>query len=168
MNSFLTPRKRLAFLVSLVVAGAVTIAAYAALPSRTIDPNTVPAGTLAGATSLDVLSVDSFTRAINQAHGTNGTLQHIRFAPGASSGWHSHPGPNMVFVVGGSITLTDEHCNVTTYTDGQGFVTGLNLHTVTAGPNGADTYQVNFLPADATETRDPPLGQSATPPICAR
>ncbi len=156
---------------SIVVATLITVglavAAYAALPTRTVSPNTVPIGTLAGATTVDVLSVSAFTRAINQAHGTNAVLQHLTFAPGQSTLWHTHPGPNLVLVVGGSLTLTDEHCNVTVYTDGQGFATGLKTHLAVAGPQGADFYTLYFLPSDAEVLRVPPAGVSDDLPNCA-
>jgi len=145
----------------------IAMAAYAALPSRNIPPANVETGTLAGETALDVLSVDAFVRAITQAHGTNVVLQHLRFAPGQSTLWHTHPGPNIVLLVEGTMTLTDEHCNVTTYRDGQGFATGLKNHLAVAGPEGTDFYSMYFLPADADILRTPPAGVSAAPPRCA-
>jgi len=160
--------KTLVTLLSTAAAITVTgIGVYAALPSRTVDPKTVPLGTLAGSTSVDVLSVSAFTRAINQAQGTNAVLQHQTFAPGQSTLWHTHPGPNLVFMVGGSLILTDEHCNVTTYADGQGFATGLKRHLAVAGADGADFYALYLLPADAEVLREPPAGISAVPPKCA-
>lgn len=167
MRSLLRPRRFLIFLVTLSVASLVAVAAYAALPSSDVPPSSVPHGTLAGQTSVNVLSVDAFTRAINQAHGTNAVLQHLTFAPGQSTLWHTHPGPNLVLVVSGGFTLTDNHCRVTTYTAGQGFATGLDKHLAVAGPDGADFYSLYFLPADATVLRTPPAGESATPPNCA-
>lgn len=167
MSSFLAARRRIVLASMLVVACVAAVAAYAALPSRSVSPTNVPLGTLAGQTALNALSVDAFTRAINQAHGTNVVLQHQHFAPGQSTLWHTHPGPNIVLVVGGSLTLTDNHCNVTTYGDGQGFATGLDVHLAVAGPIGADFYSVYFLPADATVLRTPPAGESAQPPNCA-
>jgi quercetin dioxygenase-like cupin family protein len=166
VRSILASRK-FVLAVALVAAGIAAIAAYAALPSRSVQPADVPIGTLVGQTSVDVLSVDAFTRAIDQAHGTNAVLQHLHFAPFQSTLWHSHPGPNIVLLVGGSMTLTDEHCNVTTYTDGQGFATGLDVHLAVAGPEGADFYSLYFLPADADVLRTPPAGASAAPPNCA-
>jgi quercetin dioxygenase-like cupin family protein len=157
----------LILLVTLVVAGVTAIAAYAALPSRTVPPAGVPVGTLAGATPVNVFSVDAFTRAINQAHGTTAVLQHLVFTPGQSTLWHTHPGPNIVLMVGGSLTITDEHCNSTTYVDGQGFATGMDVHLGVAGANGADFYSLYFLPADADVLRTPPAGISADPPPCA-
>ena len=141
--------------------------AYAALPLRDVDPSTVPTGTLAGATSMNVLSVSAFTRAITQAHGTTAVLQHLTFTPGQSTLWHTHPGPNLVLVVGGRLILTDQHCNVTTYKDGQGFATGLKTHLAVAGPTGADFYTLYFLPADATALREPPAGVGGEMPNCA-
>jgi quercetin dioxygenase-like cupin family protein len=154
-------------LTGVVAAVTVTAVAYAALPARSVAPETVPVGTLAGQTFIDVLSVSAFTRAINQPQGTNAVLQHLTFAPGQSTLWHTHPGPNLVLMVHGSLILTDEHCNVTTYADGSGFATGLKNHLAVAGPDGADFYTLYLLPGDADVLREPPAGVSAAPPRCA-
>ena len=160
-------KKGLVLFTTLVVAGAVAVAAaYAALPSRNVTPHADMFGTLAGGTSVNVLSVDAFTRAINQEQGTKSVLQLLHFGPGQSTLWHTHPGPNIVLMVGGKLTLIDEHCNTTEYVDGQGFATGLKNHLAFAGPNGADFYTLYFLPADADVLRTPPAGQSADPPNC--
>lgn len=161
-------QRTILFLATFVAATLVGIVAYAALPSMTVPPVNVGIGTLAGKTSVNVLSVDAFTRAILQGHGTNAVLQHLVFTPNQSTLWHTHPGPNIVLLVGGTMTLTDEHCNVTAYHDGQGFATGLNNHLAVAGPEGADFYTFYFLPADQDVLRDPPAGMSADPPRCAR
>lgn len=163
----LAGRKKLVLLGALVVTALVPIAAYAALPPRSAPPPTVPYGTLTGQTSLKVLSISAFTRTLEQDQGTNVVLQHLHFFPGQSTLWHTHPGPNIVLVVGGSLTLTDNHCNVTTYGDGQGFATGLSVHMAVAGANGADFYALYLLPASATVLRNPPTGQSAAPPNCS-
>ena len=167
MRGFFTGRKRFVLLTMLVLAGVTAVAAYAALPSRTVAPTNVPAGTLAGETSMDVYSVDAFTRAINQSHGTVAVLQHTTYTPGQNTLWHTHPGPNIVLVVGGSLTITDNHCISRTYTDGQGFATGLDVHEGVAGPNGADTYSLYFLPKGSDALRTPAPGISADPPGCA-
>jgi quercetin dioxygenase-like cupin family protein len=167
MNPIALTRK--AFLI-VGTAGAVVLAgvvAHAALPGRDVNPINVPLGTLAGATSVDVLSLSAFTRAINQAHGTTAVLQHTKFAAGQSTLWHTHPGPNLVLVVAGSLILTDQHCNVTMYTDGQGFSTGLKTHLAVAGPAGADFYALYFLPSDADALRHPPAGVDGDAPNCA-
>jgi quercetin dioxygenase-like cupin family protein len=168
MRSFRLPRQPFVLLAMSVTATLIAIAAYAALPSRTVLPGNVGLGTLAGKTPVNVLSVDAFTRAINQAHGTNAVLQHVHFGPNQSTLWHTHPGPNVVLVVDGSATLTDERCQETTYHDGQGFATGLKKHLFVAGPGGVDLYAVYLLPADADVLRTPPAGESLDPPNCGR
>lgn len=114
-------------------------------------------GTLVEATPIDVHSVDAFTRAINQAHGTNAVLTRNHFTPHQSTGWHTHPGPNVVMIISGGITLTDAHCRSTHYGSGEGFATGLGVHLAVADGNeaGTDFYSFYFLPATATELRTP-------------
>jgi quercetin dioxygenase-like cupin family protein len=155
-------RIRIICTVGIIALGGAGIT-YAVLPATDVPPGAVPLGTLAGKTSMNVESVDAFTRAIHQAHGTNAVLQHGHFAPGQSTGWHTHPGPNIVFVVAGSFTLIDDHCVETEYGPGQGFATGLEVHEAIAGPQGADYYGVYFLPADADVLRT-----DAGQPVCAR
>ncbi|HEY6057528.1 MAG TPA: hypothetical protein VIV06_05810 [Candidatus Limnocylindrales bacterium] len=120
-------------------------------------------GTLAQAMPIDVLSVDSFTRAINQAHGTQTVLTRNHFAAGQSTGWHTHPGPNIVLVVSGGFRLLDDKCHETVYAAGEGFATGLRVHEAIA-VDDTDFYSLYFLPADATELREP---LSATDPALA-
>lgn len=167
MNPLALSRKAFLIVGTLGAVALAAVVAYAALPVRDVDPSSVPRGTLAGATSVDVLSLSAFARAINQAHGTTAVLQHTKFTAGQSTLWHTHPGPNLVLVVGGSLILTDQHCNVTTYTDGQGFATGLKTHLAVAGPAGADFYALYFLPSDADVLRDPAAGVDGDAPNCA-
>jgi quercetin dioxygenase-like cupin family protein len=157
----MTRKKKLTLALFTVMLGVATLT-YAVLPGTNVDPSTVPLGTLAGRTAVNVLSVDAFTRAINQAHATNAVLQHVQLGPNQSTGWHTHSGPNIVLVEGGSATLMDAHCQVTTYGVGQAFATGLDVHEVTAGPEGVDVYTFYFLPADADVLRT-----DADPPVCA-
>jgi len=157
----MTAKNTCALAAAVLTLGAAALI-YAALPATDVPPPSVPTGTLAGKTAMNVLSTDAFTRAIHQAHGTNSVLQHFRFTPLQSTGWHTHPGPNIVLVLEGMLTLTDEHCKVTTYGPGQGFATGLDVHQAVAGPNGSDFYSLYFLPADADVLRT-----DANPPTCA-
>jgi quercetin dioxygenase-like cupin family protein len=157
----MTRKKKTMLAFFTIALGAATLA-FAVLPATNVDPSTVPLGTLAGRTPVNVLSVDAFTRAINQGHGTNAVLQHIQLGPNQSTGWHTHPGPNIVFVGAGSATLMDAHCSVTTYGVGQAFATGLEVHEVTAGAEGVDVYTFYFLPANADVLRT-----DADPPVCA-
>ena len=52
-------------------------------------------------------------------------VQHLTFAPGGYSGWHSHPGPAIVVVQSGQMTFydaDDPSCAGTTYTTGQVYI----------------------------------------------
>jgi len=52
-------------------------------------------------------------------------MQRIVFAPGGYSGWHSHPGPAVVLVIRGELTLysgDDPSCVGQPYAAGQAFV----------------------------------------------
>ena len=51
--------------------------------------------------------------------------QQIRIGPGGSTGWHSHPGPVLVTVKSGALTLvyaSDPNCEGRTYAAGESFV----------------------------------------------
>ena len=52
-------------------------------------------------------------------------MQSIVIAPGGHTGWHSHPGPVVVLVKSGELTLysaDDASCESRTYTTGQAFI----------------------------------------------
>ncbi len=154
-------RTRITIVVVAMALGVGLTVAYATLPTTDVDPSTVPYGNLAGKTPMYVQSIDSFTRVINDKHGSNSVLQHGHFAPNFSTGWHTHPGPAIVFIMSGTSTLIDEHCKETQYGPGQGFATGLKVHEAIAGPDGVDFYQLYLLPGDADVLRTP-----ANPPVC--
>jgi quercetin dioxygenase-like cupin family protein len=84
--------------------------------------------------------------------GTDGYVVENDFPPGASTGWHSHPGPSLIFVVAGSVTnyVSDEpHCRGVTYSAGMSFVDegGRDVHElVNTGSAPAETIAVQFIP----------------------
>ena len=47
---------------------------------------------------------------------TQNTIQ-----PGGQSGWHTHPGPSLVTVTEGTITVYEDDCTSETFTAGQSF-----------------------------------------------
>jgi len=52
-------------------------------------------------------------------------IQQIVFNPGGQTGWHSHPGPALVLVTEGELTLyssEDQTCSGRTYSAGQAFI----------------------------------------------
>jgi quercetin dioxygenase-like cupin family protein len=49
-------------------------------------------------------------------------VEHLIFAPHATTGWHVHPGPVLVIVKSGTLTKYSADCTVNRYSAGQAFV----------------------------------------------
>ena len=65
------------------------------------------------------------TEVIHVPQAADTVVQQIVFAPGATSGWHSHPGPAIVLIKRGELTLYDgdnPSCVGVPYAAGQAFV----------------------------------------------
>ena len=115
-----------------------------------LDPATVPTGFLAAHNSIADVPVWALARAVTP-NGTDAFVQHVRLGPNAPTGWHTHPGPAIVTVVGGTLIYEDaeaNRCKRVTYAAGQGFVDrGFgHVHRAIAGEQGADFYVVYLLP----------------------
>ena len=157
MSRFFAGRRRLVVLGAVVALGVMAAAAYAALPTANVPPSSVSIGTLASINKLNILDPASFAVAQNG----NAVAQRLHFNDGQSTGWHTHPGPNVVLVVSGGFQLIDDKCNVTFYGPGQGFATGTAVHeAIATGPT--DFYSVYLLPSSADVLRT-----DAAPPACA-
>jgi quercetin dioxygenase-like cupin family protein len=84
-----------------------------------------------------------------------------RIAPGGTFGWHSHPGPSLVIVKSGALTLysgDDPTCTPQVIEAGSGFVDeGGDVHLV-RNEGGVETvvYVTSFTPVGATRRIDEP------------
>ena len=84
-----------------------------------------------------------------------------RLAPGATFGWHSHPGPSFVIVKSGTLSLyhaDDPTCTATAVTAGQGFVDeGGSVHVV-RNETASEVVVVvtSIVPAGAARRIDEP------------
>jgi quercetin dioxygenase-like cupin family protein len=83
-----------------------------------------------------------------------------KFGLGTTTGWHSHPGPSLIFVVDGTVTNYDSDdpaCAPHTYGKGSAFVDsgGTDVHML-RNESGlpAETIAVQFLPAGAARKTD--------------
>ena len=83
-----------------------------------------------------------------------------KFAPGGTSGWHSHPGPSLIFVVAGTITNyegDDPSCTPHDYSVGQSLIDagGDDSHMLrNNGQAAAETVAVQILPTGAPRRVD--------------
>jgi len=79
-------------------------------------------------------------------------MRQLAFAPGGSSGWHSHPGPVFVLVTQGTVTnyqADDPSCAGAQITAGQGFVEPPGaVHTVYNLGAATALLSVTFLNVD--------------------
>ena len=94
-----------------------------------------------------------------KSHGdTDLRITRVSWLAGGSSGWHSHPGPNLLTVKSGTVTEyegNDPLCTKTVYTAGQTF--GVNggsaVHLVRAEHGvAAEVIAVAFYPKGAKGT----------------
>jgi quercetin dioxygenase-like cupin family protein len=66
--------------------------------------------------SLPEWLLNTRVRGDSDLYITQNTIQ-----PGGQSGWHTHPGPSMVTVTEGTVTVYHDDCTSETYTAGQTF-----------------------------------------------
>lgn len=156
MNRIKTRGTRLALAVGAVA----VIGMGGAYADSVMFPPQLPPGGPVGFFVSNNRIVDMELQALAQAVEPSGSrlfLQHSVFAPGQSTGWHTHPGPAIVMVVSGSQTLKEVHgsqCLTVTANAGSGFVT-TGVHEAITGPQGADTWALYILSPDATAVRKP-------------
>ncbi len=126
-------RTRFGLALLIVVA---TVAAYGgtvmATSSRGVTSTTFAIGQF-GEISAKTLS-SSWQARINTKGESDVWMLENRIVPGGSFGWHSHPGPSIVVVKSGALTLyrgDDPSCTPETVAAGSGFVDdGGDVHLV--------------------------------------
>ena len=95
-------------------------------------------------------------------------VQGNTWAPGGSTGWHTHPGHSLIIVTAGAVTAyegDDRSCRPRVYTVGMGFVDpgGGHVHNLrNEGAEEARTIAVQLIPADAVRRID-----AADPGTCS-
>jgi quercetin dioxygenase-like cupin family protein len=86
-------------------------------------------------------------------------VQSLVLKPGASSGWHAHPGPEQSVITEGTVFVqTSANCIPVAYSAGQTvFLPSGTPHIVAnRGPGDADVVVTYTLPADRTVRDDAP------------
>jgi quercetin dioxygenase-like cupin family protein len=84
--------------------------------------------------------------------------QHT-FQPGGQTGWHSHPGPSLITVVEGTLTVYHPGCTVETYSAGQSFTDlgcGDIHNAVNEGATEAKDIAVQIVPHGMPRRIDEP------------
>ena len=144
----------------------------AALVGTVLSPIPVQATPASGVTStplargqLDEIDAKVKTGAWKSELRTKGASDvHVienRFAPGATFGWHSHPGPSLVIIKSGTLSVyhgDDATCTAQTYSAGMGFVDeGGDVHLVrNETAEEVVVIVTSLVPAGATRRIDEP------------
>jgi hypothetical protein len=104
---------------------------------------------------------DPFWSSIQRTRGDSDLyVQSNVWAPGGTTGWHSHPGHSLIIVTSGAVTAyeaDDPSCTPRVYTVGMGLVDagGGHVHVLrNEGSVEARTVAVQMVPAGATRRID--------------
>jgi quercetin dioxygenase-like cupin family protein len=157
--------KRKAFWVLLAAAAAAGVSAATVLATNPVGQSTTTyAKATVGPLNLKAKAHPaSLWRARLRTHGLSDFyVVDNKFAVGGTTGWHSHPGPSLIFVVAGQITNyhgDDPACTPHVYTAGQAFTDegGADVHMLrNEGTVQAETIAVQLVPKDAVRRIDEP------------
>jgi quercetin dioxygenase-like cupin family protein len=157
-------RKRWLWTLLVVIVGAAAfVGNVLATPSSGLGTTILAKGTFA---QLD-LNAKTIPADIWQAQIKTKGLSDVyvvdnKLAVGGTTGWHSHPGPSLIFVIAGTVTnytSDDPTCTPQVYTAGSTFIDagGTDVHILrNEGTVPAETIAVQFLPKDAVRRIDEP------------
>jgi quercetin dioxygenase-like cupin family protein len=157
----LMKKKALWGLLAVVAAAGVYAATVLATPQSGVTTSTVAQASFPEFNVTGKAHPANIWRTRLKAHG-NSDLYVIDnvLSPGGTTGWHSHPGPSLIFVLKGQVTNylgDDPSCTPHVYTAHQGFLDpgGDSVHMLrNEGTVDAETVAVQVLPAGATRKID--------------
>jgi len=147
-------RTGVAVVVASGVAAVASIWAFVGPASGTAPPSAttdvLPAlGTIADGFKIDVDGIR-----VSAKGPIDLATAHLTFPPGATTGWHVHPGPVLVIVKDGTVTKYSSDCVATRYTAGQAFVelgpSDINMVRNESTTQQADTIVTFLAPVGAT------------------
>jgi quercetin dioxygenase-like cupin family protein len=162
-------RHRTRILTAIAAVGALVAAALIVLPARATPPSPDVTTTILAKSLFDEIHVKAHThtpelwKAQLKTRGQSDVyVVDNKLPPGATTGWHSHPGPSLILVVAGTVTNylgDDPSCAPHVYTAGAGFIDPGDgdvhmLRNETSAP--AETIAVQLLPKAAVRRIDVP------------
>ena len=109
------PNKLTALAIVVVVAAVAVTAALAT-------PGTVIATLLARGTFTEPIAASADGITLRAGHATDHAVQMTILPPGATSGWHRHPGVTLITVKSGTVARYDSNCVRETFSAGQSFL----------------------------------------------
>ena len=162
-------------LAAIVAVGTLIAAALVVLPARATPSSDVTTTILAKSLFDDIhVNARAHTpdhwKAKLKTHGQSDVyVVDNRFAPGGTTGWHSHPGSSLILVVAGTVTNyegDDPNCTPPAYSAGDGFLDpgGGHVHQLRNETGAlAETIAVQLLPKAAERRIDVPVAPGNCP-----
>jgi quercetin dioxygenase-like cupin family protein len=144
----LSRRLRASLAAGLAVTGLGALAAIGYGDPSGLNVTPISLATLDGPVRLDTAGIEMHTRGARDS-----LMARLEFAAGGTSGWHTHPGPVIVEVASGTLTLRTPGrtgCRTQTFGPGSGFIEPGNVvHEATAGSEPVVVY-ATFLARPGT------------------
>ncbi len=135
-------------------------------------PNGFASTVLARGNFLDAIDAtfrikaDKATKVVHVNDPTQMVMARITIQPGGALPWHTHPGPALVTVVAGELTLVDgDDCAVRSYGVGAAFMDPGQGH-VHVGLNAGNIEMALYVTYLDVPIGGSPLMIAATPPSC--
>jgi len=144
----MTKRRLAVLLVAAATVSTATALARAALMtpnSGVLTNNVVARAGFADATDLKFKVQGQSEQVTLVSNAQDTVMQQVVIAPGGYTGWHTHPGPVLVLVKAGALTLysgEDPTCTGRTYTAGQAFVDRGQGHVHIGRNEGSENLEI--------------------------
>lgn len=125
MKVIMTKRSASILLTIVAVSVALTGTALATAPSGIVSASVVARGNFTDSVDVKFKVHDGREEVSNVRDAQQTVMQQIVIGPGGNTGWHSHPGPVVVIVKAGVLTLydgDDSTCTGRAYAAGQVFI----------------------------------------------
>jgi quercetin dioxygenase-like cupin family protein len=118
-------KRRLAILLAVTAVCALAGAVLATPPSGIVSATVLARAAFVDPVDIKFKIQGKGQEVIQVKDARDTVMQQIVIGPGGSTGWHSHPGPVVVLVKAGDLTLysgDDPTCTGRTYSAGQAFI----------------------------------------------
>lgn len=117
--------RHLALMAIVAALSSVAVATALTPSSGIVSALVVARASFADPTDVKIKVKGQSTEVINVNNAQQTVIQQIVIAPGGATGWHSHPGPVVVLIKSGQMSLYDSDdptCSARTYSAGQSFI----------------------------------------------
>lgn len=113
-------------IVTMTIVATFLVSAVMATPaSGTLSSTLLARAAFEDPVDIKIKVTDGSQEVIHLPAAQDTVIQQVILAPGGQSGWHSHPGPVVVLVKSGELTIYDgesSQCVAHTYVAGQAFI----------------------------------------------